>query len=241
MLNKIDISNIEVKLDFKSIIIILIIGIIIAMVTNKSEKLLISSSNYSGHDTILIKEVSPENMLMQGTAKDYNDAALSLLNKAREVISRNMDKFPRMTEADVYAVMMTCFMAESKDHKINKPGTTQQYKLGYNGFGIKCGSSWKGKSLPTSLWEVENGKRVNYKAGDLKKKDHWRQYESIEESMQDWLNLFKHKRYKKGANAKSAEGLVYYIIKYYSTNPKARDMWINILYDYNFRKIYNEN
>jgi len=197
----------------------------------------------NGKDTTIERELNNSTSIMKGEIKSYNDIAKLLVIDAKSVIHKNAYRFPNLKESDIFAVMMTCFMIESKHTGNHAPGTSLAYITGFNGFGMKAGSSWKGEILTTPYWEVVKGKRINYpKKGQSKKSiraNSWRQYNSIKEAMNGWIEFIDRKVYKKAKFTKSAEGMAFYVAKRYSTNPKAPEQWINIINKYNFRKIYN--
>ena len=71
-----------------------------------------------------------------------------------------------------------------------------QSKIGNNIFGIKAGSSWTGKTRTTPTKEWVNGHYVNVKGK-------FRDYDSIEESIEDHAKLLSTERYKPVINSKN--------------------------------------
>ena len=70
-----------------------------------------------------------------------------------------------------------------------------KHRIGNNIFGIKAGSSWTGKTKTVGTKEWENG---HYKSIKAK----FRDYDSIEESIEDHAKLLTGKRYQKVINSK---------------------------------------
>lgn len=77
--------------------------------------------------------------------------------------------------------------------------------LGYqfhNYFGMKCGSSWKGKSVKLSTKE-------EYKPGTLTSiKDNFRVYDSIEEGVKGYFDFISASRYQNLKNATSPKNYI---------------------------------
>lgn len=72
-------------------------------------------------------------------------------------------------------------------------GWGEHVPAGNNYYGIKAGGSWQGAAEDFATHEYENGSRVN-------KKDRFRAYGSLLESMHDYVNLIKtNERYAKAS------------------------------------------
>jgi len=93
-----------------------------------------------------------------------------------------------------------------------------------NIFGIKAGSSWRGKVVTRETREWDGDKYVI-------KKSKFRAYDSIEDSIMDYLNLVGNtKRYEKVRNAKDYKEAARLIYETgYATDPHYTDKIINII------------
>jgi len=185
-----------------------------------------------------INQISPENAqeLLKEGVKTYTIAA-QLLATHWKVIHKNKHVFPNASEEDIFAAFASIFMSESKGKK-NLAGTSINYIKGYNGMGVKCGSSWESEAIYTSYWEVVKGKRVEYSNTD-DKINAFRKYNSLEEAIDDWFKFISKPIYKKAHKAKSTEGILKYLVDSgYCTDKNAANNWIAICTDYPFREIY---
>lgn len=93
-----------------------------------------------------------------------------------------------------------------------------------NIFGIKAGSSWRGKVVTRETREWDGDKYVI-------KKSKFRAYDSIEDSIMDYLNLVGNtKRYEKVRNAKDYKEAARLIYEAgYATDPEYADKLIDII------------
>lgn len=93
-----------------------------------------------------------------------------------------------------------------------------------NIFGIKAGSSWRGKVVTRETREWDGDKYVI-------KKSKFRAYDSIEDSIMDYLNLVGNtKRYEKVRNAKDYKEAARLIYEAgYATDPHYTDKIVNII------------
>lgn len=74
-----------------------------------------------------------------------------------------------------------------------------------NFFGMKCGSSWKGKSVNMKTKECYNG------ATYVTIKDNFRVYDTVEEGVKGYFDFISAKRYENLKTAKSPEEYAYLI------------------------------
>jgi len=278
MLDKI--FKFSLVLDLKSIIIIALSFVLVMSLISQCN----NGKVMKYYDIEAEKEVEmqAQDILKLGQTPSYNEAA-ELIAVYKEVFHRNAHVFPNAPEEDIFAAVCAIFMSESKDKKLNKPGTSSLYIGGYNGLGVKAGSNWKGKVRYVDYWEIVNGKRVNYKnevkirvteegvpyykgyskktieyckknksniyiKNNIKyinvlKKDKnnaFRQYDSLEDAIQDWFDFVSKDRYKIARQSKSAEAIVYHLVEGGYATAAAYKMWINIITTYNFRNIYEK-
>jgi len=190
-------------------------------------------------DTVEKVRLEAQELLKLG-ADNYTHAA-ELLVTHKHVIDSNTHIFPNMPTEDIFAVMCAIFMSESKDKRLNKPGTSTAYISGYNGWGMKCGSNWKGEATYTGYWEIVKGKRVDFKKGEGGRANAWRAFDSLEEAMLSWFDLVSKKRYETARQAKSAEDCVEELVSAgYATSPRTSKMWRDIMRKYPFREVYLE-
>ena len=101
----------------------------------------------------------------------------------------------------------------------------------HNYFGLKCGTSWKGKSVKLSTME-------EYKAGELTKiQDNFRVFDSMEEGVKGYFEFIKYKRY---SNLKDATSATDYLTKLkndgYCTSSKYVKSCTNMIDLHNLRQ-----
>lgn len=106
--------------------------------------------------------------------------------------------------------------------------------LGYrycNYFGMKCGSSWKGKSVNLSTKE-------EYTAGNLTTiKDNFRVYDSMEDGVKGYFDFISTKRYSNLKNATTAKEYLELIKKDgYATSSTYVNTNMNIVNKYDLEK-----
>ena len=95
--------------------------------------------------------------------------------------------------------------------------------IGNNLFGIKANSSWKGKVQIVRTHEYISGKKVYIDAK-------FRDYNSIEESLEDRFKLLSNNRYKKVVQAKDYKEAAREIYKAgYATDPQYPNKLIQII------------
>ena len=95
--------------------------------------------------------------------------------------------------------------------------------IGNNLFGIKANASWKGKVQTVKTHEFINGKKVYIDAK-------FRDYNSIEESLEDRFKLLSNNRYKKVVQAKDYKEAANEIYKAgYATDPQYPQKLIQII------------
>lgn len=95
--------------------------------------------------------------------------------------------------------------------------------IGNNLFGIKANASWKGKTQTVRTHEFVNGKKVYVDAK-------FRDYNSIEESLEDRFKLLSNSRYKKVVQAKNYKEAANEIYKAgYATDPQYPNKLIQII------------
>ena len=111
-------------------------------------------------------------------------------------------------------------------------GTSQKMMKANAIFGIKAGSSWKGKVYSTKTRECYDG--INYTTIT----DLFRAYNNLEESVKDYFNLILNlDRYKKAVNCKTPLACITEIKKGgYATSPTYIDTIMNIINDNNLTK-----
>ena len=224
-------------LDLKSIVIIVLSFVLVMSLISQCN----NGKVMKYYDIEAEKEVEmqAQDILKLGQTPSYNEAA-ELIAVYKEVFHRNAHVFPNAPEEDIFAAVCAIFMSESKDKKLNKPGTSSLYIGGYNGLGVKAGSNWKGKVRYVGYWEIVNGKRINFKKGEGGKANAFRQYDSLEDAIQDWFDFVSKDRYKIARQSKSAEAIVYHLVEGGYATAAAYKMWINIITTYNFRNIYEK-
>ena len=77
----------------------------------------------------------------------------------------------------------------------------------YNYFGLKCGSSWKGRSVNLKTKE-------EYTPGTLTTiRDNFRAYSSMDDGVKGYFDFIKYKRYSNLKSATSTEDYILRIIK----------------------------
>lgn len=95
--------------------------------------------------------------------------------------------------------------------------------IGNNIFGIKANASWKGKTQVVRTHEFINGKKIYVDAK-------FRDYNSIEESLEDRFRLLSNSRYKKVVQAKNyKEGAKELYKAGYATDPQYANKLIRII------------
>jgi len=77
-------------------------------------------------------------------------------------------------------------------------GTSKLASVWNNLFGMKCGSSWKGKSVNLATKEEYNSQLVNIR-------DNFRVYDSLEEGVKGYYDFISTKRYSNLKDASTAE------------------------------------
>lgn len=98
--------------------------------------------------------------------------------------------------------------------------------IGTNLFGIKAGSSWKGKVQLVWTTEYENGVRIKIQAN-------FRDYDSLDDSIADHAKLLKLKRYTKVREAKDYKTACVEIQKAgYATDPNYAVKLISLIENY---------
>ena len=127
-------------------------------------------------------------------------------------------------------------------------GTSKKMVAANALFGIKVGSSaykfgkaWKGAAYKTGTTEYYDGKTAT------KITDYFRQYDSIEDSICDYMDMLCHsRRYSRAVNAKSPEESIRAIVAGgYATGPQYASRIIEIINSNNLKRfdhkgIYNE-
>ena len=109
-----------------------------------------------------------------------------------------------------------------------KSGLASKY---HNYFGLKCGSSWKGKSVNMATKE-------EYKVGTLTNiRDNFRVYDSMEAGVKGYFDFINTKRY---ANLKGVKSPEEYVIRIkadgYATSSKYVDNIIKVIRDNNLKR-----
>lgn len=107
-------------------------------------------------------------------------------------------------------------------------GTSSLWSKYFNGFGMKCGSSWKGKSVNMTTKE-------EYTPGQLTTiKDNFRVYDSPEEGVKGYFDFIKAVRYSNLKTAKTPEEYLERIKKDgYATSSTYVKTNMNIVNKYN--------
>jgi len=100
----------------------------------------------------------------------------------------------------------------------------------HNYFGMKCGSSWKGKSVNLSTKEEYNSQLVSIR-------DNFRVYDSMEEGVRGYFNFISTNRY---ANLKTAETAEEYLKRIkadgYATSSTYVSTCMNVVNRYNLTR-----
>ena len=109
-----------------------------------------------------------------------------------------------------------------------KSGLASKY---HNYFGLKCGSSWKGKSVNMATKE-------EYKVGTLTNiRDNFRVYDSMEAGVKGYFDFINTSRY---ANLKGVKSPEEYVIRIkadgYATSSKYVDNIIKVIRDNNLKR-----
>lgn len=116
-------------------------------------------------------------------------------------------------------------------HVINKSSGESSFNL----FGIKSGKKWNGDQAIANTLEFKDGLMVNAREG-------FRAYESIKESVQDYVNFLKDNQRYKGVIEQS-ENPEQYAIELqnagYATDPEYADKLINIMQKREFSHVFD--
>ena len=224
---------------------IFIVLIVIILVFSYSSNPMKSNRKTTRLEKVMIKKGIEAQEALKLGASDYNEAA-TLLAYYKETIDKNRDYYPNLETEEIFSVVCAIFMSEGskKDKKTgcSIPGKSINYTQGYNGLGVKAGSSWEGDIIIANYWEVIDGKRFNFKGNIKDKANCFRSYMNLEEALNDWFIFTSADRYEDARNASTIDDCIKELVKGgYATDKTAIKRWQNIVKSNDFINIYNEN
>lgn len=114
-------------------------------------------------------------------------------------------------------------------------GTSKLARDYHNHFGLKCGKSWKGKSVNMKTGEFYNGVFVNIK-------DNFRVFDSDIEGVEGYYDFINTKRYANLRDAKSYRQFAEYLkADGYATSPVYVNTLCNTVTKYNLTRFDEKN
>ena len=142
-----------------------------------------------------------------------------------EQIAKCVKKYAYVYGIEVHSPIIAQAILESG---WGKSGLASKY---HNYFGLKCGSSWKGKSVNMATKE-------EYKVGTLTNiRDNFRVYDSMEAGVKGYFDFINTSRY---ANLKGVKSPEEYVIRIkadgYATSSKYVDNIIKVIRDNNLKR-----
>ena len=146
-------------------------------------------------------------------------------NEFVEQIAKCVKKYAYIYGIEVHSPIIAQAILESG---WGKSGLASKY---HNYFGLKCGSSWKGKSVNMATKE-------EYKVGTLTNiRDNFRVYDSMEAGVKGYFDFIHTSRY---ANLKGVKSPEEYVIRIkadgYATSSKYVDNIIKVIRDNNLKR-----
>ena len=146
-------------------------------------------------------------------------------NEFVEQIAKCVKKYAYIYGIEVHSPIIAQAILESG---WGKSGLASKY---HNYFGLKCGSSWKGKSVNMATKE-------EYKVGTLTNiRDNFRVYDSMEAGVKGYFDFINTSRY---ANLKGVKSPEEYVIRIkadgYATSSKYVDNIIKVIRDNNLKR-----
>ena len=146
-------------------------------------------------------------------------------NEFVEQIAKCVKKYAYIYGIEVHSPIIAQAILESG---WGKSGLASKY---HNYFGLKCGSSWKGKSVNMATKE-------EYKVGTLTNiRDNFRVYDSMDAGVKGYFDFINTKRY---ANLKGVKSPEEYVIRIkadgYATSSKYVDNIIKVIRDNNLKR-----
>ena len=146
-------------------------------------------------------------------------------NEFVEQIAKCVKKYAYIYGIEVHSPIIAQAILESG---WGKSGVASKY---HNYFGLKCGSSWKGKSVNMATKE-------EYKVGTLTNiRDNFRVYDSMEAGVKGYFDFINTSRY---ANLKGVKSPEEYVIRIkadgYATSSKYVDNIIKVIRDNNLKR-----
>ena len=146
-------------------------------------------------------------------------------NEFVEQIAKCVKKYAYIYGIEVHSPIIAQAILESG---WGKSGLASNY---HNYFGLKCGSSWKGKSVNMATKE-------EYKVGTLTNiRDNFRVYDSMEAGVKGYFDFINTSRY---ANLKGVKSPEEYVIRIkadgYATSSKYVDNIIKVIRDNNLKR-----
>lgn len=108
---------------------------------------------------------------------------------------------------------------------IHESGVTSKLATEYHNYwGMKCGSSWKGKSVNLKTKEVVEGKTIDTSAN-------WRVYDTMEDGVKGYFDFIQMKRYQ-GAKSASSPREYITILRDNNWATGERNAYINAVMSY---------